>query len=308
MIDFKKVLSVEEWTALKLRALYASQGYRQYKMRKFEQYDFYARNKDFLVDDNVITFTDTDGRLLALKPDVTLSIIKDSRDSDGAQKVYYYENVYRVAKGTHTFKEIMQVGVERFGYKGKRALVETLSLAAKSLDEISDDNLLTVSHLGVISGVLDGCRLSARGKKQALIALGEKNLQALRQVCEKEGLDEEKKGIVCALIDVCGRVDEVSGALQKFAINKKTAATIAQFQEVLDGLKEAGVAKKMRVDFSLVNDMKYYNGLTFKGFIKGLPSGVLSGGEYDNLMKKMKRNARAIGFAVYLEGLSKRKV
>ena len=73
-------------------------------MSKFEEYDLYTRNKDFLVSDSIITFTDTSGALMALKPDVTLSIIKDSADVDGSvKKVYYNENVYRVSKGTQSF-------------------------------------------------------------------------------------------------------------------------------------------------------------------------------------------------------------
>ena len=62
-----------------LRSLYRSYGYTQYKMSKFEEYDLYAKNKDFLISDGVITFTDTNGKLMALKPDVTLSIIKNKR-------------------------------------------------------------------------------------------------------------------------------------------------------------------------------------------------------------------------------------
>ena len=257
MTDFREILSVEEWTALKLRALYAKQGYRQYKMRKFEQYDLYVQNKDFLVDENVITFTDMDGRLMALKPDVTLSIIKNSRDEDGTQKVYYYENVYRVSKGTRAFKEIMQVGVECFGDIGRDTLVETLVLAAKSLDEISQNNLLEVSHLGVISGVLDGCGLSRGAKKQALLALGEKNVQALKTVCEKEGLNGEWTRLICSLVDVCGKPDEVHSALDAFRINGETDAAIAELEGVMEGLREAGVSEKVCIDFSLVNDMNY---------------------------------------------------
>ena len=53
------------------------------------------------------------------------------------------------------------------------------------------------------------------------------------------------------------------------------------------------------------HDMSYYNGIAFKGFIEGIPTGILSGGEYDGLMKKMKRKSRAIGFAVYLDEISR---
>ena len=69
------LLSYEEQTIFRLRRLYQSYGYVQYQMSKFEEYDLYAQNKDFLISDNVITFMD-DGRLMALKPDVTLSIVR----------------------------------------------------------------------------------------------------------------------------------------------------------------------------------------------------------------------------------------
>ena len=83
-------LKREERTLLQLRSLYESYGYRQYKMNKFEEYDLYVQNKDFLISDGIITFTDTNGKLLALKPDVTLSIVKNSRiGRDETEKVYY---------------------------------------------------------------------------------------------------------------------------------------------------------------------------------------------------------------------------
>ena len=110
-------LKNEEKAIFALRDLYSKYGYTQYKMSKFEEYDLYVRNKDFLISDSIITFTDTNGKLLALKPDVTLSIIKNTDDSAGVKKVYYNENVYRVSKGTHLYKEIMQVGIECIGDK-----------------------------------------------------------------------------------------------------------------------------------------------------------------------------------------------
>ncbi len=102
------VIKNDEKAIFALRALYEMYGYVQYRMNKFEEYDLYVRNKDFLVSENIITFTDADRKLMALKPDVTLSIIKNGSDEKGGlQKVYYNENIYRVPKGTHAFKEIM---------------------------------------------------------------------------------------------------------------------------------------------------------------------------------------------------------
>ena len=75
------ILSKLEQSIYRLRELFIDNGYRKFKMNKFEEYDLYSKNKEFLVSDGVIVFNDTNGKLLALKPDVTLSIIKNSKDN-----------------------------------------------------------------------------------------------------------------------------------------------------------------------------------------------------------------------------------
>ena len=92
------LLSFVERAELELRALYRGRGYTKYKMGKFEEYDLYAENKSFLVSDSIITFTGSGGKLLALKPDVTLSIVKSTKDGE-LSKEFYSENVYRAQDG-----------------------------------------------------------------------------------------------------------------------------------------------------------------------------------------------------------------
>ena len=75
------VLKDEEKIVFALRSLYRKYGYKQYKVSSFEEYDLYMRNKNFLVSENILSFTDTDGRLMALKPDITISIVKNTKDT-----------------------------------------------------------------------------------------------------------------------------------------------------------------------------------------------------------------------------------
>ena len=113
----------------RLSQIYQDFGYQAYAMSKFEEYELYLRNKEFLVSDRVLTFTDTDGRLMALKPDVTLSIIKNTSDRDsGVQKLYYHEHVYRPGKNEQGFREIMQIGLECMG-KVDGAVMEQVDTA-----------------------------------------------------------------------------------------------------------------------------------------------------------------------------------
>ena len=148
----EEILKREELAMLQLRELYRRYGYTQYKMSKFEPYDLYVRNKSFLVSENILTFTDTDGKLMALKPDVTLSIIKNIREDAGAlQKVYYNETVYRTSSASRGYREIMQAGLECVGNLDLVAMGEVVSLAAQSLAAVSGDYLLDLSHLGFVS-------------------------------------------------------------------------------------------------------------------------------------------------------------
>ena len=62
-----------EQAMLRLRALYERAGYRKYRCSHFEEYALYQQYQRFLPDAQVVTFTDLDGKLRAIKPDVTLS-------------------------------------------------------------------------------------------------------------------------------------------------------------------------------------------------------------------------------------------
>ena len=132
-MDYKNAgLKPDERAALELRGVFEQYGYKKYRMGRFEEYSLYAENKDFLGGDKVITFTDLDGRLMALKPDVTLSIIKNTKATrKNSEKLYYIENVYRESKESHTFKEINQLGLEMLGEVDMAGVSEVALTATK---------------------------------------------------------------------------------------------------------------------------------------------------------------------------------
>lgn len=294
----------EEKAVAALGALYRRFGYRHYKMSKFEEYDLYGRNKEFLISDNVITFTDTNGKLMALKPDVTLSIIKNGQDSDGMQKVYYDEHVYRVSGGTHAFKELKQVGLECVGTVDTYAVYEVLMLAAKSLKALSPDCVLDISHLGVVFALLDDLGLSAEDTRRALTLIGDKNRHELAALCSAAAVPAEKAARIGELIGLYGTPATVLPQLETLLHNTPAAPFVDELREVTDALKAEGLGEVVHIDFSVVNDRNYYNGFVFKGFINGISTRILSGGQYDRLMQKMGRRAGAIGFALYLDLLA----
>lgn len=289
----------DEQTVLKLRELYTRYGYSRYKMNKFEEYDLYVANKDFLISNEIITFTDGSGRLLAMKPDVTLSIIKNTSDvGSDVQKVFYNENVYRVPEGKKTFSEIMQVGLECIGDLGEYEIAEVILLAAKSLSLISDEYLLDLSSMALIGDALAQSGLSSSIQETALQLLKSKNRHELVSLCEKEKVSKSSTQMLLTLIDCCGSPDAVIPSLKRvFGDNK----ALAELEVLCNVLQSNGYADKVNIDLSVGNDLKYYSGVVFKGYIKGIPQGVLSGGQYDKLLVKLGRKCKGIGFAVYTD-------
>lgn len=306
MLLDEKVLKQEERAIFQLRSLYQKYGYSQYKMSKFEEYDLYVRNKDFLVSDSIITFNDTSGKLLALKPDVTLSIIKNSQDSpDSVQRVYYNESVYRISKGSHAFKEIVQAGLECIGRIDTYNMCEVILLAAKSLQAISSEYVLDISHMGFVSGLLDKYEIKDEAKALIVNYIGEKNLHDIKTVCDRYGLSDSLLDELTALIQAYGSKDEVVEKLSAIEMTDEMQSAIDELNSICSVLSAEGMDNKINIDFSIVNDMNYYNGIVFKGYIEGIPAGVLSGGRYDKLMHKMGKDGGAIGFAVYLDSLER---
>ena len=303
MLD-EKILRNDEKAVYNLRTLYRRFGYTRFKMSKFEEYDLYVRNKDFLISDGIITFTDTNGRLLALKPDVTLSIIKNAKDIKGStQKLYYNENVYRISQDSHSFKEINQAGLECIGNIGLYDICEVLYLAIKSLESIDKNYMLDVAHAGLVSALINACNLSSDIKKTVFESIQNKSIDEITFIFQNEIIDKFSYDIISKLMSTYKTCSDVVTAFS--GISQEVDAQLNECSAICNSLSSLSLTDKVRIDFSTVSDSSYYSGLVFKGYISGIFTSVLSGGQYDKLMKKMGKTSGAVGFAVYLDTLER---
>ncbi len=292
-------LTKEEKTMLSLRSLYKHTGYASFKMSQFEEYDLYVKNKEFLIGDSVLTFTDADGRLLALKPDVTLSIVKNfNGDEKALEKYCYNERVFRFSKEKHGFSELMQSGVECLGAVDLTTTAEVIMLAADSLAKIGSPFLLELSHISVIKSIVSDITDSEETQRKIFHAIGEKNLHELKLLCDGHAFFDTLEDI----LSLRGEPGEVLRQLRLMDLPSTAMQGIQELTDVSTILSNLGIPGIV-LDFSLVSDVRYYNGILFRGYVGGVPERVLSGGRYDSLMQRMGKNGGAIGFAVYLNTL-----
>lgn len=284
-----------------LRRLYESYGYKRFKMSKFEEYDLYLENKAFLRNANIITVTDPAGRLLALKPDITLSIVKNVREDALPQKVYYSENIYIADSEAGEIKEAKQIGLEYIGKLDTRALGEILLLAAESLSSVTPNYKIAVSHMGFVSDIIDFCGVPQKSKHNVISLISEKNLHGLTELAAELSLKEDALGRLCGLINFSGPLCNAVSDARALVCGDRSEEYCNELIELASVISAFGLEDRFILDFSVLNDVNYYNGLVFQGFLSGVPKSVLSGGRYDNLVQRFGCDTSAAGFAVYID-------
>ena len=251
----RSVLTPQEELAFALRELFEEAGYRRFRMSKFEDYDLYSRYKDFLVSDAVISFTDTGGALKALKPDVTLSILKSSRPGNGTEKLYYNESVYRPSDGS--FKELTQCGLECIGALDEASVLEVVSLAARSLEKISGDCVLSISQPEFIKQAADSLSLSDEQRDMIFKLVEEKNIPALKSALASSGADREASDRFAELAALSGDPVSVIEELSSICPGEKTE----KLRTLCEGLEGLGFKGVVSIDLSAGCRTRYYSGI-----------------------------------------------
>mgnify|MGYP004501608527 FL=1 len=293
-----------ERAQLELRAVYEKAGYHKYHMGGFEEYSLYQENRGFLSSDQVITFTDLDGRLLAMKPDVTLGIAKNAQPAPGECKKYYYvEKVYRPSRESRTFKEINQMGLECIGAVDDGVTAQVVQLAVQSLAAAGVPYVLEIGHMGFIKGLLDAVDAPRACRAQLLGFLQSKNAHELQQAALQAGISAWGAQALCGLLELNGPLDNTLCRAREMVKSEGMSAALDEVSALLKVL--GGTGSGLRLDLSLGGEMEYYNGLVFNGYLQGLPRAVVRGGRYDLLARRFTHGAGAIGFAVYLDELER---
>lgn len=282
--------------------IYERFGFKKIKLSKFEDYNLYNNNKDFLQTEHILTFMNLNGNLKSLRPDVTLSIVKKVlKDNEKeTQKIYYIEDIYKIV--SNEYEEIPQVGVEIIGKLNNYSNLEIISMAIESLKSINEDYILEISNIDFISAIFDEINLEENLKIEILKNIYGKNRHDLEKLLDKNIKSEYKKYIL-SFIELSGNYKDILKKLKSLIINKKMQKSYEELKSLSFVFELYNNFDKILLDFSIESQLGYYNGIIFKGYIKESNDIILSGGRYDKLLNKFNSNKNAIGFAIYMDKL-----
>lgn len=282
--------------------IYERFGFKKIKLSKFEDYNLYNNNKDFLQTEHILTFMNLNGNLKSLRPDVTLSIVKKVlKDNEKeTQKIYYIEDIYKIV--SNEYEEIPQVGVEIIGKLNNYSNLEIISMAIESLKSINKNYILEISNIDFISAIFDEINLEENLKIEILNNIYGKNKHDLEKLLNKN-VDNKYKKYILSFIELSGNYKDILKKLKSLIINKKMQKSYEELKSLSFVFELYNNFDKILLDFSIESQLGYYNGIIFKGYIKESNDIILSGGRYDKLLNKFNSNKNAIGFAIYMDKL-----
>jgi len=134
-------------------------------------------------------FTDTDGRLLALRPDVTSSVARAAATLFAAAprplRFCYAASVFRQRPRSHAEwkRQGRQLGCELFGAEAADADLEVLAIAAEVLERLGLGGAyrVTLNHVGVFNGVAEHLGLGAEAREEMRRLVDERDAAALEE-------------------------------------------------------------------------------------------------------------------------------
>ncbi len=294
-------LNKKEKFIYELRNLFESYGYTKLTVNFLENYESYSIG-DFIEDKSILKLIHPNGKLYALRPDMTTPIAKrfaNDKISNLTHKVYYSDTVFRIKNDiSDNLLEINQMGVEVLGIKDSLTDIEILNLAKETLSKVDEKYHIDISHAGILEKLFDVVKLTKVNKEYIINSIENRAKSDLEQFLKKLEIRDN-------YIDSFIKLIELNGNFEKALKEIKNDEILGTFVEIIEELEELNKYLNMYnikadLDLSLVSNLKYYSGIIFKGYVPQISKAILGGGRYDKLSKNFGKNLPAIGFAVNL--------
>jgi len=178
MVELFKNLNKKEKFIYKLRNLFEDYGYKNLSVNLLEDYESYS-NDLTIKDENILKLIHPNGKLYALRPDMTIPIAKrfarEVKKEELSHKVYYSDSIYRIEqKAFDSLTEIKQMGVEELGVKDRVMDLEILTLVKEVLCNINETNHIDLSHSEVIENLFKKTQFNKENREVILDLIGKR--------------------------------------------------------------------------------------------------------------------------------------
>ncbi len=303
---FKECTAVD-YVCKKIQKVFENHQFHRVITPALEFFDLFLTDSSGISAESMFKTTDNNGRIVVVRPDSTLPIARlvSTRMQNEVLPVrlYYNQAVYRNNPSyTGRSNEIMQMGIELIGSKGKRADLEVITTAIHSLKAVSKDFRIEVGHSMLFSTLIEALNADDDLKEQIETFIENKNYSALNDALDKLEQDDTVKAIK-TIPSLFGGV-EVFEKAERIIKHPKALEALSYLKSLYQQLSKLDMGDKIIVDLGLVQHNDYYSGIVFSGYVLGYGDAILSGGRYDKIFDEFNCSMGASGFAININHLA----
>ena len=278
-------------------------GYKEVITPTLEFYETFNYNSQTLREEDMYKFFDNRGRILVLRPDMTIPIARvvetKLKDAEFPIKLRYTSNVFRVHESLGGKRnEYTDCGVELIGIEDKKSDLEVLVLALEALKKLGlNDFKLEIGNIGFFNGAFKNLDIDQEHREVIAQFIEDKNLKSLEDYLEDLDIKEEYKKFFNKLPWMFGDKNILEEA-KKLAFNDEIKENLEYLEVLYSQLEALGYGENVTFDLGMVPRLNYYTGMIFRGYGEGVGNTLLRGGRYDSLIKSSNTYVPAIGFSI----------
>jgi ATP phosphoribosyltransferase regulatory subunit len=254
--------------------------------------------------------SDTDGRLLAVRPDVTSLVARAAAtlfaERERPLRLCYVAPIFRQQPQSHADwkRESTQIGGELIGAHSESADMEILAIICEVLQRLKLDAraLITLNDVEVFNGIAEQLKLAPEARDEMRDLVDARNAADLECFLTRYSSAAEAKAFA-HLVRLSGKLNILSEA-RRLITNPRSGLALDRLERLWSVIETLELADRFEIDLGDVSRLDYYTGLTFKIYVSGAGTRVGSGGRYDGLTASFGKSEPAVGFVFELDTLT----
>ncbi len=318
-LGFRDVLPAEagerERITRAVQDLFAARGYLPVETPTLEVMDVMAVGGRMPA--SSFKFFDSQGDLLAMRPDVTLQIARMAATRMGPDieqlKLRYTQRIFREtdALGAAQTREMTQIGIEDIGASGEAAPAtadpdaEIVQLCVEAVAACEVPHVvLAIATVGPLRALLDRSGAPEAWRRAVLNAYHASDFVEVDRLCDVAHLHEGTAPAYAQAIQQLARIRggaEAIDAARDLLVPLGCTDGLSALADTCETLRCTCAHAEVLIDFSVISSFDYYTGIVFEAYAPDLGTPLASGGRYDNLIGAYGTARPAAGFAILLE-------
>lgn len=298
--------TLQEEVEQRLRRVFTARGYEEIRTPTIEFYDVFAFQDRPIDEEKMYKFFDHQGRILVLRPDMTIPIARvvGSSMMKPPLKLTYSGNIFRANKSmTGKYNELTQAGIEIIGIDNLRAEVECIVSAITALQAVGVAQFkIEIGQVELYKSIIKKLSLTEADEIILRDYIENKSYTGLSEFLKKKNFDETDATI--RLLQRLPRLfggSEIIDEAERLAANKEMKQAIARVRKIYETIERLGYGHYISVDLGMIQNLQYYTGVIFRGYANDIGEEILSGGRYDDLMGHFGEPLPAVGLALEVD-------